>query len=505
MDKRISKTFRVIFSSLYPDFNEEETKNSEKYFNFILENFPDRSEIVLLKVVFFIFSFEARKIFIKDSSIPKFVRNLQSSNLSLLRKLGSGITALFGLSTARSLDGEGSVYKHLDYPIYKNTKIEKKNISIPKSIEVAVIGSGSGGGIAASVLNEKYEVGIFEKGSSGNGMTNNETFGYHNFYDTYGIQQTRGYKVLLLAGMGIGGGTSVNWTTSLRTPDKILNEWDTLTKQANYFNSSEFKNSMDYVCKELNVDIKNNRIPQKEKKLAEGLELNNLSYKIIPRNTSNADCTESGFSTFGRYDESINSSNKIWFSEERFEPNKVFSDTNIRSLKISNGKATHINVENNGTLHEIAVDRVILAAGSLNTPKILLDSGYKNKHLGRNLKLHPVSGVAGKFSEEQKPWAGTMQGIYSDDNLFLKDNYGYLLEGLPMHPSLFFPFFPNNLDSFSKFIKSYNNWSGSIVLTSDTSSGSIINKYPQHLWDYKLNDFDHTNLIHGIVSLVKAN
>ena len=505
MDKRISKTFRVIFSSLYPDFNEEETKNSEKYFNFILENFPDRSEIVLLKVVFFIFSFEARKIFIKDSSIPKFVRNLQSSNLSLLRKLGSGITALFGLSTARSLDGQGSVYKHLDYPIYKNTKIEKKNISIPKSVEVAVIGSGSGGGIAASVLNEKYEVSIFEKGSFGNGMTNNETFGYHNFYDTYGIQQTRGYKVLLLAGMGIGGGTSVNWTTSLRTPDKILNEWDTLTKQANYFNSSEFKNSMDYVCKELNVDIKNNRIPQKEKKLAVGLELNNLSYKIIPRNTSNADCTESGFSTFGRYDESINSSNKIWFSEERFEPNKVFSDTNIRSLKISNGKATHINVENNGTLHEIAVDRVILAAGSLNTPKILLDSGYKNKHLGRNLKLHPVSGVAGKFSEEQKPWAGTMQGIYSDDNLFLKDNYGYLLEGLPMHPSLFFPFFPNNLDSFSEFIKSYNNWSGSIVLTSDTSSGSIINKYPQHLWDYKLNDFDHTNLIHGIVSLVKAN
>ena len=33
----------------------------------------------------------------------------------------------------------------------------------------------------------------------------------------------------------------------------------------------------------------------------------------------------------------------------------------------------------------------------------MLDSGYKNKHLGQNLKLHPVSGVAGKFSEEQSP------------------------------------------------------------------------------------------------------
>ena len=505
MGKRIDKSFNTIFSSLYPNFDQEEIKNSKKYFDFIIENFPDRSEIIQLKGFFFIFSFGLRKLFIKDSNIPEFVKNLQSSNLSILRKLGSGITALFGLSTARSLDGEGSVYKYLDYPIYKNTTIDKKDVSIPKSIEVAVIGSGSGGGVAANILNEKYEVGIFEKGSYGNGETNNETFGYHNFYDTNGIQQTRGYKVLLLAGMGIGGGTSVNWTTSLRTPDKILDEWDSLTGQNNYFNSSEFKSSMDYICKELNVDVENNRVPQKEVKLAEGIELNDLSYKIIPRNTSNADCTESGFSTFGRYDESINSTNKIWFSEDKFEPKNVFSDTNIKSLDIANGKATHINVENNGTLHKVSVDKVILAAGSLNTPKILLDSGYKNKQLGHNLKLHPVSGVAGKFSEEQKPWAGTMQGIYSDDNLFRKDNYGYLLEGLPMHPSLFFPFFPNNNDKFDDFVESYKYWSGGIVLTSDTSSGSIINKNPQHLWDYNLNDFDHNNLMHGMESLVRAN
>ncbi len=505
MGKRIDKSFNTIFSSLYPNFDQEEIKNSKKYFDFIIENFPDRSEIIQLKGFFFIFSFGLRKLFIKDSNIPEFVKNLQSSNLSILRKLGSGITALFGLSTARSLDGEGSVYKYLDYPIYKNTTINKKDVSIPKSIEVAVIGSGSGGGVAANILQEKYEVGIFEKGSYGNGETNNETFGYHNFYDTNGIQQTRGYKVLLLAGMGIGGGTSVNWTTSLRTPDKILDEWDSLTGQNNYFNSSQFKSSMDYICKELNVDVENNRVPQKEVKLAEGIELNDLSYKIIPRNTSNADCTESGFSTFGRYDESINSTNKIWFSEDKFKPENVYSDTNIKSLDITNGKATHINVENNGTVHKVSVDKVILAAGSLNTPKILLDSGYKNKQLGHNLKLHPVSGVAGKFSEEQKPWAGTMQGIYSDDNLFRKDNYGYLLEGLPMHPSLFFPFFPNNNDKFEDFVESYKYWSGGIVLTSDTSSGSIINKNPQHLWDYNLNDFDHNNLMHGMESLVRAN
>ncbi len=505
MNRRISKSFKTIFKSLYPNFSESEIENSEEYFFFILSNYPDKSEIIQLKALFFIFSFKVRTLLIRDQNIANLINKLQSSNVETLRKLGFSITALFGLSTARSLSGEGSVYKYLDYPVYKNSKIKKRENSIPKNLEVAVIGSGAGGGIAANLLNQKYEVGIFDKGHFPNGETNNETFGYHNFYETNAIQQTRGYKVQLLAGMGIGGGTSINWTTSLRTPDNILSEWDALTQQNNYFNSDSFNKSLDYICQNLNVDETNNKIPQKEIKLAQGLELNKTSYKIIPRNTKNNDCLESGFSTFGHSDDTINSSYKSWFSKDKFNEENIYSNTHVKSLSISNGKATHINVEHNGQSYSVAVEKVILASGSLNTPKILLNSGYKNKHLGQHLKLHPVSGVAGKFSELQNPWAGSMQGIYSDDNLFRKDNYGYLLEGLPMHPSLFFPFFPNNQDNFADFISSYNYWSGSIVLTSDTSSGSIINKNPQHLWKYNLNNFDHGNLLHGIENLVKAN
>ncbi len=505
MNRRISKSFKTIFKSLYPNFNESEIENSEEYFFFILSNYPDKSEIIQLKALFFIFSFKVRTLIIRDQNISNLINKLQSSNVETLRKLGFSITALFGLSTARSLSGEGSVYKYLDYPVYKNSKIKKRENSIPKNLEVAVIGSGAGGGIAANLLNQKYEVGIFDKGHFPNGETNNETFGYHNFYETNAIQQTRGYKVQLLAGMGIGGGTSINWTTSLRTPDNILSEWDALTQQNNHFNSDSFNKSLDYICQNLNVDETNNKIPQKEIKLAQGLELNKTSYKIIPRNTKNNDCLESGFSTFGHSDDTINSSYKSWFSKDKFNEENIYSNTHVKNLSISNGKATHVNVEHNGQSYSVAVEKVILASGSLNTPKILLNSGYKNKHLGQHLKLHPVSGVAGKFSELQNPWAGSMQGIYSDDHLFRKDNYGYLLEGLPMHPSLFFPFFPNNQDNFGDFISSYNYWSGSIVLTSDTSSGSIINKNPQHLWKYNLNNFDHENLLHGIESLVKAN
>lgn len=504
MKRRISKSFKAIFTNLYPSFSSEEIKNSEEYFFFILKNYPDKFEIVQLRIFLVVFSLKIRNLIIKDKNIAFYINKLQKSNFVLNRKLGASITALFGLSTARSLNGVSSVSKYFDYPTHKNNKINKEAVNFPHKLEVAIIGSGAGGGVAASVLSEKYEVGIFDKGSFLNPETNNETFGYHNFYENYAMQQTRNYNVLLLAGKSIGGGTSINWTTSLKTPEKILKEWDDLTLQNNYFNSNEFNNSLNFVCDKLNVSTNHNHIPQKEIKLAEGLKKNKLGYKVIPTNVSNSHSLECGFCTFGCGYNSRNTSYSTWYGENSFKKENVFSETNIKRLVIEGNKATNIEVEHSSKIYSIEVDKVILAAGSLNTPSILLNSGYKNNHLGQHLKLHPVSGVAGKFDTEQKPWAGSMQGIYSDDSLFKKNNYGYLLEGLPMHPSLFFPFFPNNNDPFDSFVKDYSYWSGSIVLTSDTSSGKIINKKDQPLWSYDFNDFDHQHLIEGLVDLVKS-
>ena len=153
MKKRIGNSFESFFTSLYPLFNKDEIENSKEYFFFILKNYPDKSEIIQLKVFLYIFSLGIRKLFLKDKKIPKFLKNLQTTNITVFRKLGFSITALFGLSAVRSLNGEGSVYKYLDYPIYKNSSIEKRDNSIPESIEVVVIGSGAGGGVAANLLN----------------------------------------------------------------------------------------------------------------------------------------------------------------------------------------------------------------------------------------------------------------------------------------------------------------------------------------------------------------
>ena len=111
MEKRISNSFESFFTSLYPLFNKDEIENSKEYFFFILKNYPDKSEIIQLKVFLYIFSLGIRKLFLKDKKIPNFLNNLQTTNITVFRKLGFSITALFGLSAVRSLNGEGSVYK----------------------------------------------------------------------------------------------------------------------------------------------------------------------------------------------------------------------------------------------------------------------------------------------------------------------------------------------------------------------------------------------------------
>ena len=70
-----------------------------------------------------------------------------------------------GHCISRSLDGEGVIYNKLNYPKHSNATVDKKLHSLPEKIQVAVIGSGAGGGIAAHTLSKKYDVAVFDKAS----------------------------------------------------------------------------------------------------------------------------------------------------------------------------------------------------------------------------------------------------------------------------------------------------------------------------------------------------
>ena len=84
--------------------------------------------------------------------------------------------------------------------------------------DAVVVGSGAGGGVIAAALAEAgrsvvvLEAGPFVDEAS---MPTNELDAFGRLYLNHGLLATWDGSVTMLAGSAVGGGTLVNWMTSL--------------------------------------------------------------------------------------------------------------------------------------------------------------------------------------------------------------------------------------------------------------------------------------------------
>jgi hypothetical protein len=78
---------------------------------------------------------------------------------------------------------------------------------------------------------------------------------------------------------------------------------------------------------------------------------------------------------------------------------------------------------------------VVVAGGALESPALLLRSGLRHRASGRNLYLHPATGVIGRFDEPVEAWRGPIQVAYSNALADLTgDGYGVRFEAVPLYP-----------------------------------------------------------------------
>src|SRR5205085_12101196 len=90
--------------------------------------------------------------------------------------------------------------------------------------DVCVIGSGAGGGVAAAVLAQAgLDVVVLEAGPavSEADFVGDELDAYRRFYWGASGATTDDGGIGLLTGECLGGTTTLNWTTSFRTPDAL--------------------------------------------------------------------------------------------------------------------------------------------------------------------------------------------------------------------------------------------------------------------------------------------
>ena len=295
--------------------------------------------------------------------------------------------------------------------------------------DVCVVGSGAGGGVAAAVLARAgLDVVVLEAGGHYEeaDFDGAELDGFRRLYHGRGTTATDDHGIGILAGACVGGGTVVNYTTSLRTPDDVRAEW------GGVFVTDAFDRALDAVCERIGVTTGQSRPSRREEVMALGLERLGWHQAPMPRNVRGCDqdgvC---GYCGYGCPLGAKQSTLRTWLVDAQDAGARILARTRAERVLFQGEQARGVEARTDGG-HAVTVRAraVVAACGSLETPALLRRSGLTAPGIGRNLHLHPVGGAFGVFEDEIRPWEGTLQAIRSDQVEGIK------LETTAIHPAL---------------------------------------------------------------------
>ncbi|XP_021754415.1 long-chain-alcohol oxidase FAO4A-like [Chenopodium quinoa] len=402
-------------------------------------------------------------------------------------------------------------------------KISKRPV-LTIQCDVVVVGSGSGGGVVAGVLAAAgYKVVVLEKGDyyARKNLSLLEGPTLDQMYEGAGLLSTRDLGVMILAGSTVGGGSTINWSASIRTPPHVIQEWANV-HELEIFNSTLFKEALDVVCKKMEVQNEITEEGFSNAVLRKGCKELGYTTVDIPRNAPvDHFC---GWCCFGCKDGRKNSTCETWLKDvvdsgngailTGCEVEKVLYERKRgRDRETANGVVFKLKTDGSSN-HDLCVVKAkatIIACGALNTPALLKKSGLTNPNIGRNLHLHPVVMAWGYFPEEplsspllleeekvwpekdRKSYEGSIMTTMSID----ESKSRFVIQTPSLHPGIFATLMPwiSGLDMKHRMTK-FSRTTHLFALARDVGSGTISND-PFDI-KYKLDSIDESNLKKGL-------
>jgi long-chain-alcohol oxidase len=310
--------------------------------------------------------------------------------------------------------------------------------------DVVVIGSGAGGGVVAGLLAEAgRRVVVLEKGGNpgSRDFTQIEGDMLSRYYLDSGLIMTQSGSLPILAGSCLGGGTTINYTTSFPLPAAIRAEWDRRSGLS-LFSSPRFQLSLDRVTARLDVGTRWTTPGVRDALLERGCQKLGWHVGIIPRNVTGCrEGAECGFCGYGCRHGAKNSTARTYLAAAAHAGAQLIPHCDVRRVRIEGGRAVAAEgtvLGPDGAPHALTVHApaVVVACGAINTPALLRRSGLSASAIGRGLRLHPATAIAGLFPERVEPWTGSLQTRYSDQFADMGDGYGVKFETAPVHFAL---------------------------------------------------------------------
>ncbi|HEV8304605.1 MAG TPA: GMC family oxidoreductase [Gemmatimonadales bacterium] len=309
--------------------------------------------------------------------------------------------------------------------------------------DVVIVGSGAGGGVVAAELAAAgRDVIVLEKGGYRNeaDFTHEEGASLERLYDGGGLLATRDLGLVILQGATLGGGTVINYTTSFAPPQSVREEW-ARDHGLRHFTSPEFARSLEAVARRIGVNTDHAAPSGRDRVLIRGLERLGWHHGLLPRDVRGCPQDDGcGYCGYGCRLGAKQSTLVTYLADAAARGARIVVDCDVRRVTIEAGRATGVEARVGGGrgAHSLTVRAraVVVAAGAIHSPALLLRSAVRLPALGRHLALHPATAAFGIMDDDVRPWTGTVQAHYSDQFADLDQGYGFKFETAPVHPSL---------------------------------------------------------------------
>lgn len=311
--------------------------------------------------------------------------------------------------------------------------------------DVAIIGSGAGAGISAEMLAKAgLRVLVIEEGPlrSSSDFHQLESEAYPSLYQESAARKTRDKAITILQGRCVGGSTTVNWTSSFRTPVATLDYW-----QRHFglrgFGNDELAPWFEQAERRLSIGPWLMPANENNDLLRRGAARLGIAAASIQRNVKG--CWNLGSCGMGcptNAKQSMLVTTLPWALDHGAQ---MLVETRADRFEIANGRVAAlvcVPASGEGQSTRITARHYVLAGGAINSPAVLLRSQAPDPHgrLGKRTFLHPVVLSAAHFDREVRGWQGAPQTLYSDHFLEtqpIDGPIGYKLEAPPVHPVIF--------------------------------------------------------------------
>jgi choline dehydrogenase-like flavoprotein len=313
--------------------------------------------------------------------------------------------------------------------------------------DAVVIGTGAGGATAAARLAEAgLDVIIVESGELVHGADFDEREGamFERLYADGGLRSTDDLGVAMVQGITVGGSTTVNWMIMLRTPDWVLDEWSQ-RHGTQGMSPADMQSVFARVEQELHARLvpddahsPNNRI------VLDGATALGWSAKSAVINARN--CIRTGFCGYGCRSGAKQGTLETYLPRALKAGARLVTQACAERIEfIERGGAfpkkrvVVRHTPSDGRARDVAIEAkvVIVAAGAVGTPVLLQQSGLGGGAVGKYLRLHPTTGLLGRYDREIYAAGGMpLTSVCDEFHRMDANGYGVWIETPPMHPAL---------------------------------------------------------------------